>query len=182
MARATGLCAALAAAAALAGCGGSDKVSDAPTAAPRQLTVTSPAFAPDAAIPARFTCAGAGERPALRFGGVPPEAVELALLVIDPDAGGFVHWTVYALAPDVRGLPGDAIPAGAREGQSSTGDPGWTPPCPPRGDGPHRYRFELYWLRERSGLDQAADPDDVVAAIRAGAGGRGELVGRFERS
>jgi Raf kinase inhibitor-like YbhB/YbcL family protein len=182
MARATALCAALATAVALAGCGGGDKVGGAPAAAPRDLTVTSPAFGPNGAIPRHYSCGGAGARPPLRFGGVPREAVELALLVIDPDAGGFVHWTVYSLAPEVRGLPGDTLPAGAREGQNTTGDPGWTPPCPPRGDGPHRYRFELYWLRERSGLDAAADPDDVVAAIRAGAGGRGELVGRFERS
>jgi len=182
MARATALCVALAAAA-LAGCGGGDKVGDdTPADAPRELTVTSPAFGPNGAIPERFTCAGAGERPALRFGGVPAGAVELALLVIDPDAGGFVHWTVYGLPPRTSGLTADALPAGAREGDTSRGEPGWTPPCPPPGSATHRYRFELYWLRERSGLDAGADPDDVVAAVRAGAGGRGELVGRFGRS
>jgi len=184
MARATALCAALAAAAALAACGGGDKVSggDAPTAAPRELTVTSPAFAANGAIPERFSCAGAGERPVLRFGGVPDGAVELALLVIDPDAGGFVHWTVYGMAPATRGIDATGLPPGAREGDTSRGEPGWTPPCPPPGSGTHRYRFELYWLRERSGLEAGADPDDIVAAVRAGAGGRGELVGRFGRS
>jgi phosphatidylethanolamine-binding protein (PEBP) family uncharacterized protein len=181
MARATALCAVLTAAA-LAGCGGGDKVGDAPTAAPRELTVTSPAFGPDTAIPERFSCTGAGERPALRFGGVPSAAVELALLVIDPDAGGFVHWTVYGIPPRTRALAARGLPAGAREGDTSRGEPGWTPPCPPEGSGAHRYRFELYWLRERSGLEAGADPDDVVGAVRAGAGGRGELVGRFERS
>jgi phosphatidylethanolamine-binding protein (PEBP) family uncharacterized protein len=181
MGRATALCAALAAAA-LTACGGGDKVDDTPAAAPRELTVTSPAFGPNGAIPERFTCAGAGERPALRFGGVPREAVELALLVIDPDAGGFVHWTLFGLPPRTSGLAADGLPAGAREGDTSRGEPGWTPPCPPPGSGTHRYRFELYWLRERSGLQTGADPDDVVAAVRAGAGGRGELVGRFGRS
>lgn len=183
MARATWWGFVLAAAAALAGCGGGgDRVSSGPPVAPpAELKVTSPDFRAGATIPTRFTCAGAGERPALRFGGVPRGAVELALLVIDPDAGGFVHWTVYGLEPGVRGLGSRGLPAGAREGESSTGEPGWTPPCPPPGDGPHRYQFELYWLREDPGLDAGADPQHVVDAIRAGAGGRGELVGRFGR-
>jgi phosphatidylethanolamine-binding protein (PEBP) family uncharacterized protein len=184
MVRPAAACAVLAAGALLGACGGADKVGggDAPTAAPRELTITSPDFAANGAIPSRFSCAGAGDRPALRFGRVPDDAVEVALLVIDPDAGGFVHWTVYGMAPGTRGLAASGLPPGAREGDSSTGEPGWTPPCPPPGSGTHRYRFELYWLRERSGLDTGADPDDVVAAIRAGAGGRGELVGRFGRS
>jgi phosphatidylethanolamine-binding protein (PEBP) family uncharacterized protein len=181
MARAIPVCGLLAVLA-VAGCGGGDKVKGgAPAAAPARLVVTSPAFAGGATIPTRFTCAGAGARPALRFGGIPSDAAEVALLVIDPDAGGFVHWTVYGMAPDVRGIAARGLPPGAREGKSSTGEEGWTPPCPPPGSGTHRYQFELYWLRRRSGLDAGADPQAVVTAIKAGAGGRGELIGRFAR-
>lgn len=161
----------------LAGCGGSAKVASAPPAPQAGLTVTSPAFSEDGTIPARFTCSGAGDRPALRFSGVPPQAKELALLVIDPDAGGFVHWTVYGLAPSVRGIAATGLPAGAREGRNSTGGTGWTPPCPPSGT--HRYEFELYWLRAPSRLAAGAAPEKVVAAIRSAAAGRGELVGRY---
>jgi Raf kinase inhibitor-like YbhB/YbcL family protein len=162
---------------AIAGCGGGDKVSSAPAAPAARMTVSSPAFAPGATIPTRYTCKGAGDRPALRFAGAPDGVAELALLVIDPDAGGFVHWTVYGMAPSVRGIPATGLPAGAREGKSSSGDTGWTPPCPPSGT--HRYEFELYALRERSGLDAGAAPQDVVDAIRTRAAGRGELIGRF---
>jgi Raf kinase inhibitor-like YbhB/YbcL family protein len=174
--------AAVAAAAALSGCGGgSDKVASAPAAsAPARLRIASTDFAANGTIPTRFTCAGAGARPALRFGGIPAAAKEVALLVIDPDAGGFVHWTVYGMAPGVRGIGATGLPPGAREGTNSTGDRGWTPPCPPSGT--HRYRFELYWLRAPSKLAAGADPQKVVAAIRAQAGGRGELVGRFGRN
>ena len=121
----------------------------------------------------------AGDRPALRFGGVPPDAKELALIVIDPDAGGFVHWTVYGLAPGVRGIASTGLPAGARQGRNSTGGTGWTPPCPPSGT--HRYQFELYWLRSPSKLAAGADPQQVVDAIQGAAAGRGELVGRYGR-
>jgi phosphatidylethanolamine-binding protein (PEBP) family uncharacterized protein len=100
-------------------------------------------------------------------------------VVVDPDAGGFVHWTAYALPPDTRSLGATGLPAGAREGENSTGSTGWTPPCPPSGT--HRYEFRLYWLRSASALDAGAKPDDVIAAVRKSAGGSGLLVGRYER-
>ena len=182
MARLSSRTAALLTAVAVAGCGGGgDKVTSAPSAGGRaQLRVSSPAFAPNGPIPERFSCNGAGDRPALRFGGVPSGAKELALLVIDPDAGGFVHWTVYGMAPTTTGIAATGLPAGAREGKSSTGETGWTPPCPPSGT--HRYQFELYWLRAPSKLPAGADPQKVVDAIRAAAAGRGELIGRYGKS
>jgi Raf kinase inhibitor-like YbhB/YbcL family protein len=171
-----------AAATLLAGCGGgSERVQSAPAAsAPARLRITSPAFAPDGRIPARFTCTGGGDRPPLRFGGIPSRASEVALLVIDPDAGGFVHWTVYGMPPATTGIGATGLPPGAREGKNSTGETGWTPPCPPSGT--HRYQFELYWLRAPSKLPAGAAPQKVVDAIRAAAAGRGELVGRYGKS
>ena len=163
----------------LAGCGGDDKLESPPPSAPRELTVTSPDFPANGAIPKRFSCDGDKARPALRFAGVPAGAAELALVVVDPDAGGFVHWTAYALPPGTRSLGTTGLPAGAREGENSTGSTGWTPPCPPSGT--HRYEFRLYWLRSGSSLDAGAKPDDVIAAVRRSAGGSGLLVGRYER-
>lgn len=163
----------------LAGCGGGDKLTAPPPSAPRQLTITSPDFPANGAIPARFSCDGDKARPALRFSGVPAGAAELALIVVDPDAGGFVHWTAYALPPATRALGATGLPARAREGENSTGATGWTPPCPPSGT--HRYEFRLYWLKRASGLAAGAKPDDVLAAVRASAGASGLLVGRYGR-
>jgi hypothetical protein len=163
----------------LAGCGGADKLTSTPPAAPRSLTITSPDFAAGGAIPARYSCDGAKARPALRFAGVPSGAAELALVVVDPDAGGFVHWTAYGLTPGTRALASSGLPKGAREGENSTGSTGWTPPCPPSGN--HHYEFRVYWLKRASGLAAGAKPDDVVKALRASAGGSGLLVGRYER-
>src|SRR5512132_1260532 len=163
----------------LVGCGGAEKLKSPPPSAPRQLTVTSPDFPADGAIPGRFSCDGDKARPALRFAGVPAGAAELALVVVDPDAGGFVHWTAYAMAPTTRALGNTGLPAGAREGENSTGSTGWTPPCPPSGT--HRYEFRVYWLKRASGLDAGAKPDDVVKAVGERTGGSGLLVGRYER-
>jgi Raf kinase inhibitor-like YbhB/YbcL family protein len=163
----------------LAGCGGGDKLRSALPSAPRGLAITSTDFSPGGAIPRRFSCDGDKARPALRFAGVPAEAAELALIVVDPDAGGFVHWTVYGLAPGTRALGSTGLPPGAREGENSAGASGWAPPCPPSGS--HRYEFRLYWLQRASGLDAGAKPDDVIAAVRASVGGSGLLVGHYAR-
>ena len=77
-------------------------------------------------------------------------------MVVDPDAGGFVHWTVYGLSGSTRELASSGLPHGAREGENSKGDSGWTPPCPPSGT--HRYEFRLYWLKRKSGLSTGAKP------------------------
>ncbi len=162
----------------LAACGGGDdKVASAPAAASGALRISSPDFPAGGRIPTRFSCRGAGDRPVLRFAGVPSGAAELALLVIDPDAGGFVHWTVYGMPPGTRGIAASGLPAGAREGRTTAGGTGWTPPCPPSGT--HSYEFTLYWLKTPSKLAAGADPQAVVDAIRSAAAGRGEVVGRF---
>jgi Raf kinase inhibitor-like YbhB/YbcL family protein len=163
----------------IAGCGGGEKLESAAPSVPRQLTVTSPDFPSGGAIPVRFSCDGDEARPALRFAGVPAGAAELALLVVDPDADGYVHWTVYGLPASTRELSAGALPQGAAEGENSGGDRGWTPPCPP--DGTHRYEFRLYWLKSASGLDAGAKPDEVADAVRERAGGSGLLVGRYTR-
>jgi Raf kinase inhibitor-like YbhB/YbcL family protein len=163
----------------LAGCGGGEKLDAPPPSAPRQLTITSPDFRSSGAIPTRFSCDGDKARPALRFAGVPRGAAELALVVVDPDAGGFVHWTAFGLAPLTRALARSGLPPGAREGENSAGDRGWTPPCPPNGT--HRYEFRLYWLKRASDLKAGAKPGEVIAAVRQSAGGAGLLVGRYAR-
>jgi hypothetical protein len=148
------------------GCGGAE----APPSAPQKLVVTS-AWRAGATIPTRYTCAGAGRRPPLRWSRPPAGTRELALVVTDPDAPGgrFVHWTAYGMPTTAR-----AVPAGVTEGQP------WRPPCPPQGDAPHRYVFDLYALGTPSGLKPGADADTVIGAM-GGALAHGQLVGRFGR-
>jgi Raf kinase inhibitor-like YbhB/YbcL family protein len=170
---------------ALSGCGKRDTgPSVTPPKAPGGLHVASPAFADGARIPRRYTCDGRGISPPLRWRGVPPAAVGLALMVSDPDAPGgrFVHWTLFGLPPQVTALPaGTPALGGALEGANSFGDVGWGAPCPPKGKRAHRYQFDLYWLRKPLDLADGARPDAVVAAIAHAAGGHGRLTGRYAR-
>jgi Raf kinase inhibitor-like YbhB/YbcL family protein len=157
---------------ALAGCGGGGGDAPAPDRSPQTVRLTSPAFGDGATIPVAFTCSGAGHPPPLRWRGVPASARALALSVVDPDAPGgtFVHWVVVDLpARATGGLAGRDLPAGAHELH------GWKPPCPPKGDEPHRYVFTLSALKEPLGA--GADPDDIAPASVA----HGTLTGRFGR-
>ncbi len=119
------------------------------------MTIASPVFRHEGAIPVRHTCEGDDVSPPLVFGGVPAEAKSLALIVDDPDAPDpaapkrvWVHWVVYNLPPTTRELPegvrADALPAGTRVGKNDWGNAEYGGPCPPIGR--HRYFHKLYAL------------------------------------
>ena len=165
----------------LAGCGGGEKASAPLPSATASVKLTSPAFADGGTLPTRFTCSGKGVSPPLAWSGIPAGARELALVVEDPDAGRFVHWTVLKISPSTHGIDEGGVPAGAVQTTNSFGDHGWGAACPPKGAGPHRYVFALYALRAPLGLDAGASPDDVRAAIAKQAIARGELTARFGR-
>ena len=173
--------AAFAAVAALAaGCGGGERLEaeEVPATAAR-LPVSSPAFTEGSRLPARYTCSGAGDEPVVRAGTVPPSTSELVLVMTDADApgGGYVHVTRYDLPP--RG-DGD-VSNGGRTGSNSAGGTGWTPPCPPRGDAPHRYVWTVSALREPSGLPPGASPAEVAAALGTGVVASGTISARYGR-
>jgi Raf kinase inhibitor-like YbhB/YbcL family protein len=151
-------------------------------AVPETLTVTSPAFAAGAPIPARYSCQGQDVSPPLAWSRPPAGTVELALVVDDPDApgGSFVHWVVAHLDPAARGLAEGRLPPGALQLRGSSGRAAWSGPCPPKGPA-HHYRFTVYALDRRVELAAGAKPADSLAAIQAAATASGRLVGTFAR-
>jgi Raf kinase inhibitor-like YbhB/YbcL family protein len=163
------------------GCGGGDKPSEPLPEADNSITVTSPAFRDGGSIPKRFSCDGDDRSPELRWSGVPVGARELTLVVEDPDADRFVHWTVLSIPADADGIEEGRVPAGAIETENSFGKRGWGGPCPPEGDDPHRYVFALYASDDPLPLDRNSSPDDVRAALADHAIARGTLTGRFGR-
>ena len=118
------------------------------------MTLGSSAFAAGEPIPEQFTCEGANTSPPLSWTGIPAEAVELALTVVDTDAaaGQFVHWVVTGLPPAVLSIDAgaDVTVDGAIEARNDTTEFGWYGPCPPAGE-THRYVFTLYALERALG-------------------------------
>lgn len=141
------------------------------------LLVSSPAFGPGEAIPQRFaSCGGENVSPPLAWEGVPPDAVELALVVVDPDAPGepFVHWVVAGIDPVVLGFGEGGLPEGAADVVP------WTGPCPPEGE-VHAYEFTLYALGSPAAIDAETDLAAARAAIDSGAIATGTLTATYGR-
>ena len=154
------------------------------------LSITSPAFAANGAIPTRFTCEGEDLSPPLEWSGVPAGAKSLALIVDDPDAPDpkhprttWVHWVAYDIPASTTGLPENAgkQPApGARAGLNDWKRAGWGGPCPPIGR--HRYFFKLYALDAMLGDFGQPTKAELEQAMRDHILARGELVGTYQKT
>lgn len=176
----------------LSGCAASDPGPAAPPdAIPADLRLASPAFQDGGAIPKESSCDGAGTSPTLRISGIPPETLEVALTVVDPDVPipqapqqNFTHWTMWRLIPAPNGtleVPAGKAPEGALQGQNSGGSQGWTAPCPPQFSTEHRYVFTAYALRTPVRLDAGATRAQLEAAMQGKVVAKATLTGTYAR-
>lgn len=150
---------------------------------PAGVTVSGP-FEDGGSIQQRYTCDGANISPALSWSG-DNGAHEYALIVTDPDApnGTYVHWVLYGIKSSVTSIDEDAIPEGAIEGTNSSGHVGYTGPCPPEGDDPHRYDFTIYALDERVSerIGAEANAQELFNGIDCCVDSQGTLTGIYGR-
>ena len=146
------------------------------------LSISSSAFAPGGAIPAKFTCdAGPGApNPALTFAGAPPKTQSLVLVMDDPDvpktllpSGEFTHWMVWDLAPDATGI----AEGEGKGGISGLGRPGYMGPCPT--DRAHRYFFKLFALDTKIGPIKTRT--ELNKAIEGHVLQQAQVMGTYER-
>lgn len=146
------------------------------------LTVSSTAVTDGGDVPVEFTCDGDDAVPDLTWGDVPADAVEVVIVVDDPDAPGgtFTHWTVWGLLPDAAPVDGD-LPPGAVEGTNDFGQVGYRGPCPPVGHGPHRYRFRVLALDSALDLPRGAGPAQLSAALTGHVIALGQLQATYAR-
>jgi len=154
------------------------------------ISLSSPAFAPNGEIPAKYTCDGEDISPPLQWSNIPADTRSLALIVDDPDAPDpkapkmtWVHWVLYNIPPDIPGLTenatADTLPPGTRQGLNDWKRTGYGGPCPPIGR--HRYFFKLYALDTvlpdlgtptKKELEQAMETHILEKAI---------LIGTYQR-
>ncbi len=126
------------------------------------LTLTTDAWAEGEEIPQRLTCDGDDLSPRLFWTAVPDNCLELALIVEDDDAGGFVHWVAYGIAPSDREFQEGADIA-YPEGRNDFDRDGYGGPCPPPGE-THTYRFTFLALSETTDLEPGATAAELRAA------------------
>lgn len=163
---------------------------DAELTAPATISVESPAFEANGAIPRKYSAEGENVSPPLSWSGLPSQTRELLLICEDPDAPKtkpFIHWLLYGLSPERTELP-EGIPTmdplasmpDARQGQNSTGQVGYSGPMPPVGHGLHHYHFQLFALDEPVRFNYSPKREDVIAAMAGHVLATGDLVGTYE--
>jgi Raf kinase inhibitor-like YbhB/YbcL family protein len=146
-----------------------------------EYLLTSSAFADGGTIPRRHTCDGEDRSPPLAWTAPPTGSRSLALILDDPDAPGgrFIHWLTWGIPPGMSGLAeGEAA---ALEGRNDFGSVGYRGPCPPRGHGPHRYRFRLHALGAELRLAPGAGVRELERELSADLLAVAELVGTYGR-
>jgi Raf kinase inhibitor-like YbhB/YbcL family protein len=158
-----------------AGIGGTGSGRAAPTGGP--LTISSPAFANGAPIPAQYTCKGAGLAPPLTWSA----PLGAALVVDDPDAvnGVYVHWIVTGIPFGSGSTAAGQTPGGGTALPNTSGQAAYKGPCPPAGTGTHHYRFTLYQLPTDYQLPGGLAGVQAAQSIAGTATAQAQLTGTF---
>lgn len=157
-----------------------------------EMTLTTSAFAPGGEIPAIHARpqvdGGSNVSIPFEWTGAPSGTRSLAFVLVDlhPMANEWIHWVVVDIAPDAIAMPEGAsrieMPDGARELDSTWGEPGYEGPEPPAGSGAHEYRATVYAL-DLPLLEIAQNPDHAafLAAIETHVLAQGSVSGFFGR-
>ncbi len=152
-----------------------------------KIDLSSPAFHEGATIPKPYTADGKNVSPQLHWADPPQGTKSFALICDDPDAprGAWVHWVIFHLPAEQRGLDEgiatqSELPSGARQGTNDFGKIGYGGPAPPPGE-PHRYLFKVYALDTALDLAPGANKSQLVAAMKGHVLGEGQLMGRYGR-
>lgn len=154
------------------------------------MEISSPSIADGERIPDSYTCEGEDISPTLEVAAIPAGARALALVVDDPDAPGgtFVHWLIWNLPGNLaeipEGIPQDDVLGDlgeAAQGENDFGEIGYRGPCPPPGDGEHRYRFTVHALDAELDLEPGADRDELDAAMEGHVVGTAQVAGVYSR-
>jgi hypothetical protein len=154
------------------------------------LVLESSGFANGGEIPQKYTCEGEDVSPPLAWREVPTGAQSLVLIVDDPDAPDpaaprmtWVHWVLYELPADSKGLPeavsAAKLPAGTRQGRNDWKRTGYGGPCPPIGR--HRYFHKLYALDAKLGDLGGATKAELERAMQGHVLAQAELVGTYQK-
>lgn len=154
-------------------------------------SLSSPAFVPNAPLPAKYTCDGEDVSPPLELRGT-PDTESLAVVVDDPDAPTdppFVHWLLWNVPPGTEDIP-EAVPReptvasldGAVQGTNDFGELGYRGPCPPEDDEAHTYQFTVQLLDTTLELDPGTDPETYRTTVEPHVRGESTISATYDRS
>jgi len=147
------------------------------------VTLESPAFKSGTALPAKYTCDGGNVSPPLKWSGLPPEAAELVLFVLNfqpVDEALFFDWAVAGIDPATEGIEEGKLPPGAVVGKNSFGKRGYSL-CPPEAGKSETYAFLLFAIPEALEPEAGFDSLTLREEVLAQHGNAGIITGTYQR-
>jgi Raf kinase inhibitor-like YbhB/YbcL family protein len=158
------------------------------TGAVPALAVTSSSFSNGGAIPAAEAqngCGGTNVSPNLSWSGAPAATQSFVVTEFDPDAPtgvGFWHWIAFNIPAGTTSIAaGTSTPPGTA-GLNDYGATGYGGPCPPAGDGSHRYMFTVSALDTvLTGMPSPSTGAYVTFNMRGHIIAQGSYLGTFAR-
>lgn len=162
--------------------------------APKQanpLTVTSSSYRDGGTIPMEQVygaCGGKNVSPQLSWDGFPSGTRGFAIAMFDPDAptgAGYWHWVLANVPGSVTQLDAGAgtttSPGGGVNGYTDFGESSYCGPCPPKGDGQHRYIITVYALDvpRIEGAGPGTTGSTLLFMMRGHVLAQGSISGRF---
>jgi Raf kinase inhibitor-like YbhB/YbcL family protein len=144
------------------------------------ITITSPDFPNGGTIKQRSLCKelGGQEIPPGLAWSAPTDGGNLALVMNDLDAGGFIHWIVIGIPPGPGSSAAGQTPGGGVVEPNGNGDRTYRGPCPPAGTGTHRYVFTLYQVPANLSL-QSNNAAEESQAIAQASTAQAQVTGTF---
>src|SRR3954468_11346596 len=151
------------------------------------LQVTSESFREGGAIPIEHVykgCGGKNTSPQLSWSGAPAGTTSFVVTCFDPDAptgSGYWHWVTFDIPANVTSIAaGDSKLSGGKPGRNDYGESGYGGPCPPKGDGQHRYIFRVYALDVDSiGASEGTTGASVTFMTRGHVLATAAITGKF---
>lgn len=152
-----------------------------------KMKLYSPDFKEGEPIPKMFTCEGEDISPKLVWENVPEKTMSFALICDDPDApmGTWVHWVIYNIPKDFKGLERGIKKVAKLEnnilqGKNSWPKTGYNGPCPPPGK-PHRYFFKLYALDVILQIKENATKEELLSKMEGHILAEATTMGTYKR-
>lgn len=142
------------------------------------MTLSSPAFINNGALPEKYTMIGQNINPPLIFEHVPHGTKSLVLFFQDRDAEprAFTHWLVFNISPEIRILEENSIPENATVGKAGNKKSKYQGPNPKYFAGEHQSIFTVYALDTILKLSSRADTSKVVEEMTEHIIDRAELI------
>lgn len=139
-----------------------------------------------------FGCSGKNISPHLSWENAPAETQSFALTIYDEDAptgSGWWHWLIFDIDKNITelksgagDLKADLAPVDAIQSKTDFNFLGYGGPCPPVGDGIHKYTATVYALKiGKLGLDSEANPALVGFYLEQNVIQKSSLVFYYER-